>query len=32
MDVEWDNQEANDDRNICQGEQQWKALYFDLDV
>lgn len=27
MDVEWDNQEANNNRNICQTEQQWKALY-----
>lgn len=27
MDVEWDNQEANDDRNICQ-----RALYLALDI
>lgn len=32
MDVEWDNQEANDDRNICQREQQWRALYLALDI
>lgn len=32
MDVEWDNQEANDDRNICEREQRWRALYLALDI
>lgn len=32
MDVEWDNQEANDNRKICQTEQQWKALYLAVDI
>lgn len=32
MDAEWDNQEANDERNICRTERRWRALYLALDI